>query len=121
VLNEKRPARYNWDMTSRDMELIRAFKARLDQRLTGYRLIVFGSRARGDADEESDLDVLVITEEPEKDELFLEISGCAWEASMELGAEVLINTVVASKEAWETGPERLSLLALAVQREGVPV
>ena len=108
-------------MTHREMELLSRFRALLEQEVHVHSIFVFGSRARGDADDASDLDVLVITEEPETDELVLRVSGCAWEASVDLGAEIMINTVVMSREAWETGPERFSLLALAVKKEGIPI
>jgi len=110
---------YNQALTHKEMGLIQKFKALLSQKLEGFEVIAFGSRARGDADADSDLDVLVITEEPETDELFLLVSGCAWEASMDQGAEIVINTVVMSRKEWETGPERFSLLSLAVKREGI--
>jgi hypothetical protein len=47
------------------------------------------------------------------------VSDCAWEAGFEHG--IVIVPVVYSREDWEEGPERLSLLSLAVQQEGVPI
>ena len=46
----------------RDKEIVLAFKRRLtdDIRAVVAKLIVFGSRARGDATEESDLDLIVL-------------------------------------------------------------
>lgn len=47
------------------------------------------------------------------------VSSCAWEAGFEHG--MVIVPVVYSKEEWETGPDRFSLLARAIEMEGVPL
>jgi hypothetical protein len=47
------------------------------------------------------------------------VSACAWEAGFEHG--MVIVPVVFSKEEWEAGPERSSLLARAIEMEGIPV
>ena len=91
----------------------------MEQQLHIRRMIVFGSRARGEADPDSDLDILVVVEEPETDEVFKFVSGCGFEAGLEAG--IIINSVVVSRNDWENGPERSSLLALAIQAEGIPV
>jgi len=80
--------------------------------------IVFGSRARGDAEEDSDLDVLVIVEQLDK-EVRETVRHCAWEIGFEMG--LFIQTVVMSKEEVENSPQRSSLLMLAVAQEGVRI
>jgi len=111
---------YNKDMTQRERELVERFKSLLGEKLqAGFEVIVFGSRARGEAGEESDLDVVVITREPETYELLMRVSGCAWEAG--LGSGMIINSVVFSRAEWEHGRERDSVLVQTVKREGIPV
>jgi predicted nucleotidyltransferase len=80
---------------------------------------MFGSRARGDADAQSDLDVLVIVDGTEDYELSTFVYDCAYEASLEHG--ILLNIVVVSRDRWQNSPERSSLLAEAIRREGVAV
>jgi uncharacterized protein len=82
------------------------------------KIIVFGSRARGDAKPDSDLDVLVLVEHlpPSMRKI---ISHCAWEVGFEAG--ILIQTVVMTRDEAEHGPEQSSLLMLAVKDEGIPV
>jgi hypothetical protein len=65
------------------------------------------------------MDVLVVAEDElsEKDADF--ISDCAWEAGFERG--IVVVPVVFSREEWENGPERYSLLAQAVELDGVLV
>ncbi len=51
-------------------------------------------------------------------EVDMDVSECAWQAGLENG--VLIVPVTYSRDEWESGPERSSLLAQAVKLEGVP-
>jgi hypothetical protein len=104
-------------MLDSDLAALRAFKAALRGRLAVDQLIAFGSRVRGDADADSDLDVLVVVRADPTYEVWQIVSECAWETGLVCG--VLIAPVVVSREAWEHGPERSSLLGLAVRREGV--
>ena len=81
-------------------------------------LILFGSRARGDADTESDYDVLVIVDHLDR-QLRMTISRCAWEAGFE--DCLLIVPVVVTKEEIEQSPFRSSLLMQAIRDEGIPL
>ncbi len=89
--------------------------ALLSKKLEVCALALFGSRARGEADPDSDMDVLVVVEE--LDEAAAHISDCAWEAGFEHG--VVVVPVAFSRREWEEGPERSSLLAQAVRAEGI--
>ena len=104
-------------LTSLEKDLVQKFRRLLDERVHVYQLTVFGSRTRGDAGKDSDLDVLVVTEEPETDENIFFVSDCAWEAG--LGSGIVISSVLFSREEWENGPERDGPLAAAIQREGI--
>jgi predicted nucleotidyltransferase len=102
-----------------ERHLIEQFKQLLrEQGVPFYQTIVFGSRARGDARPDSDLDVLVLIEEVTP-LLRKIISQCAWEVGFNAG--ILIQTVVMTRAQAEQGPEQSSLLMLAVKEEGVAV
>lgn len=80
------------------------------------RLVLFGSRARGDADAESDYDVLVVVEQLDR-QIRTTVSRCAWEAGFE--DCLLIVPVVVTKDEVEKSPFRSSLLMQAIQDEGI--
>ena len=79
-------------------------------------VILFGSRARGEATEGSDIDVLVLVPKLEKDTLD-SILEAAWEVGFEAGE--VISVIPATFEEME----RLSASPFfqAVQREGIRV
>ncbi len=106
-------------MNTKDRATLKALRRRLEKRVSLRRLLLFGSRARGDADADSDLDVLVVLEDGSGAEARAAVSECAWETSLQEGAHIV--PVVYTRDEWEDGPERSSLLALAVAAEGIPV
>ncbi|MBM4040036.1 MAG: nucleotidyltransferase domain-containing protein [Planctomycetes bacterium] len=106
-------------MNAIEKRILGRFKRLLLRRVALHRLVLFGSRARGDADPDSDMDVLVVVEGAADEATRDYVGDCAWEAGYREG--MVIVPVVFSREEWENGPERNSLLAQAVALEGVPV
>jgi predicted nucleotidyltransferase len=79
----------------------------------GTRLIVFGSQARDDARQDSDIDLLVI--EPEVDDRFEEMARL----STLLGRRLIpADVIVMSAEAFEVQKEVINTLAWRAAREG---
>ena len=105
-------------MNTTERNVIKAFRQLLARKLQVDQLVLFGSRARGDAAPDSDMDILVIIDTPTED-IEEYISSCAWEAGFEHG--MVIVPVVYSKKEWESGIDRVSLLARAIEMEGVPL
>ena len=83
------------------------------------RLVLFGSRARGDAQPDSDMDILVELDQPVDDRIRSLVSECAWEACLFKG--ILLTTIPVNRREWREGPESASLLAMAIRREGIEV
>ncbi|NOY69313.1 MAG: hypothetical protein GXP53_07455 [Deltaproteobacteria bacterium] len=106
-------------MDDRDKRVLLKFKNTVCRRFPGSKLSVFGSRARGDAKPESDLDVLVLLEGKVTPKIKRIIYDCAWEAGFEDG--IIINAVVVFRSDWESGPYRHSLLEKAVSLEGMAI
>lgn len=106
-------------MDATERMVLRTFKALVAKRLPAHRMTLFGSRARGRADPQSDADVLVVVDEPLSGEVRDYVSDCAWQAGFEHGI-VVVPTVV-TRDEWENGPQRCSLLAQAIRAEGIPI
>jgi len=80
-------------------------------------IILFGSRARGDFNKESDWDFLILTEMPEGWETWKIIRKKIYRA--ELDTEEIFNTVVHNKNEWEKF--KLSQLYQFVKEEGLEI
>jgi len=106
-------------MTPLEKTILNRFKELVGRRLPLYKMILFGSRARGDADPDSDMDVLVVLDDSAPSHAQDIVSDCAWEAGFEHG--IVVASVTVRRDQWENGPLSSSLLAIAVEQEGVPV
>ena len=106
-------------MNARDRDILVKLKNLLQNRVKLHKMILFGSRARMDAEPDSDMDVLVILDEPRTVETCDLVFNSAWEAGFDAG--VVIVPIVISRDNWENGHGKSSLLAMAVREEGVPV
>lgn len=106
-------------MNTVEKRVLEIFKTLLLQRVSLCKMVLFGSRARGDADPASDMDVVIILDGPLNEKIKEEVSDCAWQAGFEYG--IVLVPVVFTRDEWENGPERHSLLIQAVEAEGVPL
>lgn len=84
------------------------------------RLILFGSRARGEGHEQSDLDVAVEVRGPER-EVYREVYDLATEINMEYDYGVRLAPLLLSEETLEDLRERELAIARAILEEGVPL
>ena len=103
-------------LTKADRQIVREFQRRLVEIMPVLDLRVFGSRARGEAAPDSDLDVFIELEVCTP-ELRQRISEIAWEVGFEM--ERVISTVVTTRAELEHGAMGANPLVLNVEREGV--
>jgi len=103
-------------LSERDHRILEQFASRLIERFTDARVWAFGSRARGDAEEDSDFDLCVVMDLMDK-ERETAIEHLAWEVGFENG--VILTTVLYTREQFETGPRSKSPLTKSILREGV--
>ena len=100
-------------MTLQEHSTVQHFQTLLRQRFEPLDMRVFGSRARGEAAADSDLDVLVIVEtlDAATDRY---VSECAWEAGFDAG--IIVAPLVYSRDGYAR--EGALPLIRAIEREG---
>lgn len=101
-----------------DIETARELKKRVSKLtpLVDFRL--FGSRARGDADDYSDMDIFMEFETVDRD-LRNRVKNAAWEMTLESG--IVVTTLLFSRHEIENSPLRSSPIVRVIMEEGIPV
>ena len=100
-------------------QAVRDFMRRIPADLRVERALLFGSRARGDFDEESDADVALVLREGGDDwRVLWRLAGVAWQVFVETG--IYIQPVPISSEDW-ADPKRVlrPSFLLSIKREGI--
>lgn len=96
--------------------MARKLRERLSEIVPVLDLLVFGSRARGEATPESDLDVFIVVDRVTQKQR-RRISEVAWELNLEAG--LVISTIVASRDQLAHGAMGANPPVTMVQQEGV--
>ncbi|MCE5185732.1 MAG: nucleotidyltransferase domain-containing protein [Planctomycetaceae bacterium] len=82
-------------------------------------IILYGSQAKGTAHLESDIDLLILTNQSVSAELKNAICGDLYEIELEL--DVVISPLIKSRQQWDRPVVKVLPLYRNIQREGVRV
>jgi len=105
-------------MKEKDLNIVRRFKSLVSKRVKVHKLIVFGSRARGEGTWESDLDVFVLVDYYDHS-IGRYISDCAWEAGFP--EDIIIMPIAISLDTFKNSPICESVFIKNIYQEGVSV
>ncbi len=105
-------------MTQHDLQTARELKKRVSKIIPLIDFRLFGSRARGDVDEFSDMDIFMEFETIDK-ELKNRVKNAAWEMTLETG--IVVTTLLFSRHEIEDSALRSSPIIRVIMEEGVPV
>ncbi len=105
-------------MIEHDIQTARELKKRVSKLTPLIDFRIFGSRARGDADDYSDVDIFMEFETVDT-ELRNKVKNAAWEMTLESG--IVVTTLLFSRHEIENSPLRSSPIVRVIMEEGVPV
>jgi predicted nucleotidyltransferase len=108
-------------LAANERAALAAFVARLRQQYGDdlLRVVLFGSKARGDADKESDLDVLVVVRVPleDYDRHWMQIVDLAWETGFE--RDLVFSPLIKDEAAYAQMQEWNLLINRNIEQDGV--
>ena len=102
-----------------EMDAVRELESEVKQHFKTKRVSLFGSVARKEADENSDLDVLIILSEAVTHRLRNSISDIAFEINLK--HDTNISVVIFDEESWASAVMKLTPFYSEVVREDVPI
>jgi len=106
-----------WTNGVADIKLLRQCKRAITKVAANADVILYGSRARGDADKYADYDILVIVNGPVDMALKEKILANIYPLELESGE--MLTLIVYSSQQWDSALYRAMPLHKNVEREGV--
>jgi len=107
----------NLSLKQRDLTAIKAAARLLKERFPVAKVVLFGSKSRRDDDEESDMDILVLTSRTlswrERDA----ITEALYEIEMQ--HDVVISTLIVPRDEWEQGVYSVMPIHDEIASEGI--
>ena len=104
-------------MTPNQYQALGELRRRLFDECDIESLILYGSVARGEADEESDLDLLIVTAQPFTRTARHEITDLVFEVNLLYGTN--FSTLVVDRSSWEAGAFSVLPLREEILNEGI--
>lgn len=106
-------------LTQSQHQALAELKQRLLDDFDVENLVLYGSVARGEADGESDIDLLVLTSDSLSRSERHRITDTVFEVNLEHGTN--FSTLVVTQASWESGAVSVLPLREEIAREGVPL
>ncbi|MBF0103477.1 MAG: nucleotidyltransferase domain-containing protein [Desulfobacterales bacterium] len=103
-------------LSKNEKKILNNFKTLLSKNVPLHRLILFGSRARGDAAKDSDMDVAIIIDDNSVKPYQDIIDDNSWESGFEYG--IVISPVTFTYDKWI---QKLEPIIKNIKREGIEI
>lgn len=107
------------ELKKNEREALKELKEKMLKKYPDARIILYGSKARGDFDKESDIDLLILVEQKINTKLEEEIYHITYD--IELKYDVVFGEIIENKEFWETPLANTMPLHWNINREGIAI
>lgn len=107
------------NLKENERKALEELRRRLFKRFPNVEIILYGSKARGDFDEESDIDLLILVKAPVDSKLEEEITKITFD--IELKFDVVFGKIVENRNFWNSSLAKAMPFHRNVDREGVSV
>lgn len=104
-------------LTKAEKEAVSEAERLLEEQFPVEKVILFGSVARGEADEESDIDLLILTKERVLHGIRNLMSDIVFEVNLKYGTNISI--VIVESASWQNGILSATPFYTEVQRDGI--
>ncbi len=106
-------------LNKKESNAISKLKYELLKSFPGVELVLFGSKARGDFMDFSDIDILILVDEEVDCELKDKIIEIAYD--IELENDIVFGFIIENKKSWRSSRYRVMPLYQNVEREGIVI
>lgn len=107
------------ELKDNEEKALHELKQRLLEKFPDAEVILYGSKARGDDEEFSDIDLLILLNGKVNTQLEEEVISLAFQ--VELKYELVFGLLIESKEFWNTELARAMPIHWNIDRDGIPV
>jgi len=104
-------------ISPKQSEALRQIKTRVLTAFTVVDFVLYGSAARGETDEESDLDLMIVLSAPISRFKRHEITDIVFDVNLEFGTN--FSTLVVDQQTWDTGMISVLPLRDEIIRDGI--
>jgi len=110
---------FNLNLQENEKKALLELKEILFRNFSVYKIILYGSKARGDFDEESDIDILVILNNKVDDDIREKIFSISFK--IEIKHDVILGILVEHKDFWNSPLAGSMPVHSNIDLEGVPL
>lgn len=104
-------------LDSEQLAALEEIKKNIKNKFEVEKIILYGSAVRGEMDEESDIDLLIITEKKLQRKVRHEITDIVFEVNLKFGTNY--STLVVDLNSWKKGPYSVLPIYEEIEKEGV--
>jgi predicted nucleotidyltransferase len=104
-------------LSSAQSDALREIKSRVTERFRVVDFLLYGSAARGEAENESDLDLMIVISDPIPRLKRHEITDIVFDVNLQFDTN--FSTLVVDRKSWESGLVSVLPLREEIMREGI--